>query len=109
VANGRAPTKSPSSSRAGSESSDTAPPAREDSLIGLLFTSPPDQRDNLQQIKGIGPVMERKLNELGIYTLAQVMSWNSAAVEEVSRRLGVTGRIQRENWIEQARQLGSRQ
>ncbi len=63
------------------------------------------ERDNLKEIKGIGPVNEGQLNELGIYTFAQVAAWTPANVDWVEDFLSFPGRIAREDWIGQAKIL----
>jgi predicted flap endonuclease-1-like 5' DNA nuclease len=60
---------------------------------------------DLKRIKGIGPALERRLNELGVHTLAQLAELSPAEVERINAKLDFPGRIQRERWIEQARDL----
>ena len=79
-----------------------------------LDPSDPDQsgsisRDNLQQIKGIGPAIERTLNELGIYRFHEIASMSEYDINRVAERLqGFHSRIYREDWIGQARELDTR-
>lgn len=62
--------------------------------------------DDLKLIKGIGPELERMLNGLGFYHFAQLASWTPEEVAWVDAHLeGFDGRIEREGWVEQARQL----
>ena len=61
--------------------------------------------DNLQQISGIGPVIERRLNDLGVFTLAQIAEWDEANRNWVNAYLAFKGRIDRERWVEQAQEL----
>lgn len=63
------------------------------------------KKDNLQRIKGIGKVNEGKLNELGIFHFAQVRDWTAAEARWVGTFLAFAGRIEREDWIGQARVL----
>lgn len=71
------------------------------------FVPPPDaEPDNLRRIRGIGPAMERLLNEQGIVTFRQLAVLNDAGIEELQGRLpGVPGRIRRDQWVPQARDL----
>jgi branched-chain amino acid transport system ATP-binding protein len=62
-------------------------------------------KDNLQRIKGIGPVNEGKLNKNGIRTFAQIAAWKKADVIEAEHYLEFDGRIARENWVGQAKTL----
>ncbi|MEM8836883.1 MAG: hypothetical protein AAGE89_02230 [Pseudomonadota bacterium] len=61
--------------------------------------------DNLKIIKGIGPVIEGKLNALGIYHIWQIADWGEEEVAWVENFLYFPGRIEREEWIRQAREL----
>ena len=61
--------------------------------------------DDLKRIKGIGPKNEEALNDLGIFTFAQIAAWSPENVDWVDERLDFPGRIEREDWINQARQL----
>jgi len=61
--------------------------------------------DNLELIAGIGPKLAETLNELGIHRFQQIANWQAADVERVDTHLNFSGRIARENWIEQAKAL----
>ena len=61
--------------------------------------------DDLKRIRGVGVVIEKKLNAMGISTYAQIANWQDSDVAEVNNILDFSGRIERENWIEQARVL----
>jgi predicted flap endonuclease-1-like 5' DNA nuclease len=63
--------------------------------------------DDLKRIKGIGVVLEKKLNAIGVIGYEQIAAWTDADVQRVSEQLDFKGRIERENWIEQARILAS--
>jgi predicted flap endonuclease-1-like 5' DNA nuclease len=63
--------------------------------------------DDLKRIRGIGVLIERKLNSLGITAYEQVANWTGADIDRISQVLDFKGRIERENWIEQARILAS--
>lgn len=66
-------------------------------------------RDDLKMIKGIGPAIEKTLNELGIFRLHQVAELTDYDVDRIARRLrGFRARIYREDWIGQARTLGAK-
>ena len=62
--------------------------------------------DDLKRIKGIGPEIERKLNAMGVRRYSEIAGWTSADVARVNREIGQEGRVQHENWIEQAQILG---
>ncbi|MCO5159467.1 MAG: ATP-binding cassette domain-containing protein [Aquamicrobium sp.] len=61
--------------------------------------------DDLTRIKGIGPVNARKLNGLGIWHFAQIAAWRKTEVEWVGSYLSFPGRIEREDWVGQAKGL----
>lgn len=61
--------------------------------------------DRLIDIKGIGPVNERKLNEHGIFHFDQIASWKKADVVAAEAYLAFDGRITREDWIGQAKAM----
>ncbi len=63
-------------------------------------------KDDLGQIKGLGPAIESSLNGLGIYHYDQIADWDQKAVIWVENHFGFKGRIAREHWQEQARDLG---
>ena len=64
------------------------------------------QRDNLKKIKGIGPAIEKTLNEIGIFSLQQIADMSEYDIDRVAKRLkGFHSRIYREDWIGQARAL----
>jgi len=64
-----------------------------------------DRRDDLQQISGIGPVLEKRLRSLGVHTFAQIAAWSDENIAWVDSYLSFRGRIERERWVEQARKL----
>lgn len=64
-------------------------------------------RDNLRRLIGIGPVNERRLNEHGITTFAQIAGWSATDVRSVEEYLQFDGRIKRERWVEQAKLLAA--
>ena len=67
---------------------------------------PGDDKDDLKQIKGVGPVIEKTLNELGILLFSQIAEMSEVEIDRVAQRLkGFRSRIYREDWIGQARDL----
>jgi len=61
--------------------------------------------DDLEVILGVGPVINGRLREMGVTTFAQIAAWTPADAERIGGELDFPGRIERENWIEQARDL----
>lgn len=62
-------------------------------------------KDDLSQISGVGPVLVGKLNALGITTLQQVADFTAQDIERVDAELNFKGRIEREEWVKQAKEL----
>ncbi|MEO1192341.1 MAG: NADH-quinone oxidoreductase subunit NuoE [Pseudomonadota bacterium] len=63
--------------------------------------------DDLKLIKGVGPVNETALNELGVFHFDQVAAWTDAEAAWVGTFLAFPGRIEREEWREQAKVLAA--
>ena len=66
----------------------------------------PAARDNLKLIKGVGPAIEKTLNEMGIFRFNQIAEMSEYDIDRVAHRLkGFRSRIYREDWMGQAREL----
>ncbi len=63
--------------------------------------------NDLKRIGGVGPKIEGILNGLGIYRFDQIAKWTRENIEWVDEQLNFKGRIDRENWIDQAMKLAS--
>ena len=67
--------------------------------------SRPAQKDDLKQIHGIGPVMERVLNRMGMFTFRQIAEWKDQDVEHMASELNTfPDRIRHDNWIAGAKE-----
>ena len=81
------------------------------SALGLLFgTSLPaagaEDQDDLKIINGIGPFLEKKLNDVGIYTFDQVSKLDDKAIDLVTEAIQFfPGRIKRDDWVGQAKDI----
>ncbi|MHA1157314.1 MAG: 50S ribosomal protein L21 [Alphaproteobacteria bacterium] len=64
-----------------------------------------DAPDDLKKISGVGPVLEKKLHALGIKTYTEIAGWSADDVTRIDDELNFKGRIERDGWIDQARQL----
>lgn len=63
-------------------------------------------KDDLKKINGIGPFIEQKLNDIGIYTFDQVSQFDDDLINQVTDAIQFfPGRIKRDDWVGQARQL----
>ncbi|MDD9909817.1 MAG: NADH-quinone oxidoreductase subunit E [Ahrensia sp.] len=65
----------------------------------------PAQPDDLKMISGVGPKLEGVLNGLGIYKFEQIAKWKKAEREWVDGYLRFKGRIDRDDWVKQAKAL----
>jgi len=65
----------------------------------------PAGADDLKQLSGVGPALEKKLNAAGVTTFAQVAAWGADDIAEFDEKLSFKGRIEREGWVEQAKEL----
>lgn len=77
-------------------------PAEEDAEGAPLFTAPEGEPDDLKKISGVGPVLEQKLHKLGITKFAQIAAFSAEDIARVDEELNFKGRIERDNWLEQA-------
>ncbi|MED5370146.1 MAG: hypothetical protein VX899_03945 [Myxococcota bacterium] len=72
-----------------------------------LLEAPQGLPDDLKRIKGIGPVLSATLNKLGIYHFHQLARLEAAEAAWLAAQLGTfPGRIFRDRWVQQARELG---
>ncbi|MBX3349391.1 MAG: hypothetical protein KF747_11665 [Nitrospira sp.] len=59
--------------------------------------------DDLKQIRGVGPALERFLHKRGVFWFSQVATWSQADIDKFEFLLpNFGGRIQRENWVRSA-------
>ncbi len=63
--------------------------------------------DDLKRIKGVGPVIENTLNDLGIFNFSQVADFSADNVKWVDNHISFPGRIDREEWVRQAKDLAA--
>jgi len=63
---------------------------------------PQGEADDLKKIKGVGKVLEGKLNEAGIYHFWQVAALKGDQIEELEQEMSFPGRITRDDWVSQA-------
>ncbi len=64
-------------------------------------------KDDLKQLNGVGPAIEKKLNELGVTSFAQIAEWGAAEIADFDDKLSFKGRIERDGWVEQAKTLAA--
>lgn len=82
-----------------------------DELLSAVGTFDPatEAPDDLKKIKGVGPEMERTLNEIGIFTYAQVARMTEREYDLLDSITGrFPGRAQRDDWAGQAKLLNDK-
>ncbi|RMG62380.1 MAG: hypothetical protein D6722_18530 [Bacteroidetes bacterium] len=73
------------------------------SHLQQIAASPAAPPDPLQQLHGIGPVLEQKLHAAGIFTFRQLAELTPAEEARLQAELDLfPGRIQRDRWVQQA-------
>lgn len=70
--------------------------------VVALFATPEGAADDLKKISGVGPVLESKLNALGITQYAQIAAFTAEDIARVDEVLNFKGRIDRDGWLAQA-------
>jgi large subunit ribosomal protein L21 len=63
--------------------------------------------EDLKQLSGVGPALEKKLHAAGVTSFAQIAAWTDADVAAMDEKLSLKGRIEREGWIAQAKELAN--
>lgn len=67
-------------------------------------------KNDLAAINGVGPFIEGKLNEIGIYTYEQISKFDDEFIALVTDAIQYfPGRIKRDNWVGQAKKLAKKQ
>lgn len=61
--------------------------------------------DDLTRISGVGPVIVKKLHNLGVTTFAQIAAWTEEDIAAMDEQLNFKGRIERDDWLKQAAEL----
>ena len=80
-------------------------PVRERGGDASQFGASEGPADNLKLITGLGPVLERRLNEIGVTRWSQIAALKPEDVAKVEEALAIKGRVGRDNWIAQAEVL----
>ena len=79
-----------------------------DDEANLLTHAAFGEGDDLAQIIGVGPILTELLHEVGVFYFWQISEWSDDDVAYVDGKLmHFRGRIERDDWVGQARQLSS--
>ncbi len=73
--------------------------------VAAPVAAAPSGGDDISLIGGIGPKINKALTDMGVTTFAQIAAWTPADVERIEADLKQKGRVAREDWIEQAKEL----
>jgi small subunit ribosomal protein S2 len=80
-----------------------APPEQTETFE--LLAAPRGAPDDLTKLNGVGPQLEKKLNEGGIFHYWQLASMQPADIARIDTQLKLNGRIERDGWVAQARAM----
>ncbi len=97
-----APAKKVEATSAAEKVEKPTPPA-----TATFLSAPQGEPDDLKLISGVGPKLEEKLNNLGIYHFSQIANFTPEDIEKVDNELNFKGRIEREDWLGQAKILAA--
>jgi small subunit ribosomal protein S2 len=84
---------------------DTGPAVPEQTETFELLAAPRGAPDDLTKLNGVGPQLEKKLNEGGIFHYWQLASMQPADIAKIDGQLKLNGRIDRDGWVTQARAM----
>jgi predicted flap endonuclease-1-like 5' DNA nuclease len=83
-------------------------PAAAGTAPATLTTARDGAPDDLKQIKGVGPKLEKQLHSMGFYHFDQIASWTADEVAWVDENMtGFNGRVTRDDWVAQAKALAN--
>tara|TARA_B100000674_G_scaffold8406_1_gene6488 strand:- start:240 stop:950 length:711 start_codon:yes stop_codon:yes gene_type:complete len=61
--------------------------------------------DDLKQLSGVGPALEKKLNGAGITSFSEIAAWTAKDVAAIDDSLSLKGKVDKEGWVKQAKKL----
>lgn len=71
------------------------------------FKKPKGDADDLTKINSIGPELQKLLNKYGITQYEQISNFSDDEITKIDEVLNFEGRMEREDWIGQARNLAA--
>lgn len=96
------------SSRSSRSGNDPIESVRRDDRSNLLRSASFGKPDDLERISGIGPMLSDMLQDIGVYYFWQIAEWDQSDIVWVDGKLEhFNGRIDRDNWVGQARQFSA--
>ena len=100
-----APAKKPAKAKAEKAPAPAKAPAAKKAAKPAKAEAAPAAADDLKKLSGVGPALEKKLNAAGITSYAQIAAWTDADVAAIDEQPSFKGKIEREGWIDQAKEL----
>ena len=100
-----APAKKPAKAKAEKAPAPAKAPAAKKAAKSAKAEAAPAAADDLKKLTGVGPALEKKLIAAGITSYAQIAAWTDADVAAIDEQLSFKGKIEREGWIDQAKEL----
>jgi len=100
LAAGQKPAKKAAAKKPAAEKATKAPAAKKAPAAPKT-----DFVDDLKLISGVGPALEKKLHALDVKSLKDVAKFTKADVTRIDEALSFKGRIDRDNWIQQAKDM----
>lgn len=76
-----------------------------DPLVGFCYQQRPERWDDLTLLRGLGEGIQERLHAIGIFTFKQIGLWTEAQSLETGTRIQARERLQRERWVQQAKDL----
>ncbi len=68
-------------------------------------TKAADIKDDIALIGGVGPALKKKLEGANVKSLKDIAGWSAEDAARIDEELKLGGRIERDEWIEQAKEL----
>ncbi len=99
----KAEAKKPAAKKAAPKKEEAAPAAG--GKPANLLDAPKGEKDDLKLISGVGPKLEDTLNTQGVFHFWQIAEWKKADIAMMDDLLSFKGRIERDDWIKQAKAL----
>lgn len=87
------------------EASEAVMEATEEAAETLEAPAAPLEPEDLTVLTGIGPTLASKLADLGVTRFEHIAAWTEEDIKKFDKELKLMGRVARENWIDQAKQL----
>ncbi len=69
------------------------------------LSEPRGAPDDISLLSGVGPALEKKLADYGIFHFWQVANMKPDDIKKMDEELKLGGRVEREEWVDQAREL----